>query len=121
MNLEEKSIELLQQELDQLQLDENKIKVQIEYAKQIANSQGIYSDAGWYSRAMYSLREKQRQIQKHLQEIAGRKKAFRRMINNSFERKFLQVCKKRLDKELYFDILRQVEDELNAIEAEASE
>lgn len=117
MSVEEKSIELLQQDLDQLQLDAINIKSQIEYVKQIAKSEGEYSDPSWYSRANHALRAKQRQIQKHTQEIASRKKEFRRMRNDSFERKFLNVCKERLDKALYLDILRQVEDELMTIEA----
>ena len=103
--------DLREQLLDEI----HDIKGQIEKAKSKAASAGEFADRDWYHKANHASRNKSRQYQKVVREISNRKKAERARSNNSPEKVFIQVAKRRLDEEVFADMWAEAKEicELN--------
>jgi hypothetical protein len=87
------------------------IKAQLEAAKGKAVANGEYSDPDWFSRAQFALRMKGREHQMILTEIAARRKEEKRKANDTVERRFIDVARRRLDPELFGELMREAQEE----------
>jgi len=86
------------------------IKYQIDTAKSKCAETGDYSDNDWFNRAKYALRMNGREQQIVQAELAKRRKAKRRQYNNTVERNFMEVAKRRLDPDLFKEFVSEAED-----------
>lgn len=98
----------LQQQNDALLDKIAGLKIQIDTASGKAASNGDYSDTEWYHRAKYALRMTQKEHQQVLREIGEQNRNQRASNGSHYETQFIAVCRRRLDPELFADILREV-------------
>lgn len=86
--------------------DVNAIKVQIGAAKAKVYTEGEYADPQWYQRANTALLVKKRQLQ-IVQTMIGQK---RREKIDSIERIFVDICRERMEPDLFEKLMRRTQD-----------
>lgn len=101
-----RELETLRDELDDACA---RIAHQIDMAK-ARSIEGDYSDPVWFQRTVHALRMKRKLYNRTLQEISFLKKDQRRKYNSSTERFFVSVAKRRLDRELFTEIMDEAND-----------
>lgn len=101
------AIEDKEQELYQLQIDMAEIRAQIDREKYKARDEDRKPDFVWMARAKHALRIKGAQHQQLQKEIGAAKKAERRAVNNTMERRFVDIARQRLDPEVFEEYWRE--------------
>lgn len=77
------------------------IKAQIEGAKARAAQTGDYSDNDWFIRANHALRHRTIEHQKVLKMIGERNRERRKKNGEQSQRRFIELCRKRLPPETF--------------------
>ncbi len=90
------------------------LKLKLETAEGIARASKEYSDPVWYAKTKYNLRMKGREHQYLMVEIAQRKKAERAKPENSINWAFVKVSARRLEKDLFDEIMNEAKQEVTA-------
>lgn len=115
MTDEEKLASLEQQQLAALE-DIASIKDQIGRAKALSQSEGKYSDSGWYHAANRALRYKQIQHQELLTQAARLRKQMKadahEKRNVAFEREFIRAARVLLDESMYSTLVKLAESKV---------
>ncbi len=106
------SIKGMQEERDLLETEIADIKNQLRVARSKAAATGEYADHDWFCRASAALRIKGRQFNYLNREIGQQEKKLRRERNDSWERRFITVAKRRLDPETYESIVEEAGEDL---------
>jgi len=101
-DFKEKSVEQLQQRLSEIAVASANMKAQVQGAKTKALLTGEYSDPNWFQSITYGLRMNGREQQAIQFELGNRK----RNKEKNFERIFVCVARRVLDKET-FDAIEQ--------------
>jgi hypothetical protein len=104
MNIQDMSIDAIQNRLSEVLAEMAGIKFQIESAKTKQIDDGIDIDKDWLNRANMALRLKGREQQVLQIEFGKKRKEERRAINLSMERMFIEICRARLDESLFSEI-----------------
>lgn len=91
-----------------------RLKMQIEGAKAEAAATGIYEDRDWFNRANFAYRMLAKEHQACLREIGERNRATRKASGASVDRRFISICRHRLDPGLFKSIMDEAMDEQHA-------
>jgi len=114
MNKVENSINQIKEKItairDLIQLEINRIVFQLDSAKAKVRLRGEYSDSDWYGRASSVLRSKRVQVQILTRKLQELKTLEKREYNNQVERRFIEVAKRRLDRELFLSFMVEAKD-----------
>lgn len=87
------------------------IKTQLRAAKSDAAATGEYSDRQWFISANHALQMKGREHQMVIQELGARRKEERRAHNTSKTEAFVRAARRRLDPELFADLMREADEQ----------
>ena len=90
-------------------MDLARIKEQLDEAAGRAASGGEFSNPAWFSRARYAKRMTGLLHQQILMELARRRKITKQQ-DISTPQRFMNICKVRLDEELFAEILQEASE-----------
>lgn len=111
MNTENMTISEMEQRLSEVAEEIASIKTQIDFAKSDAAANGEYSNRIWFNNARHALRMKTIENQNLMLELGKRRKSERKDANDTFERRFMDVAKKRLDYSLFMEFIAEAKGE----------
>lgn len=111
IDVEQSTDEELQARLDEVSEELASIRLQVDTAKSRARAQGEYSDPDWFHRAQFALRMKGQEHQRIQRELSRRKKRAREHADNSIGECFIRAAKRRLDEEVFTDIMAEAKEE----------
>lgn len=114
INVAHMTTEALEARFSNLLLELAKINTQVDRAKSNAAATGNYSDRDWFQRASAARRLHGVEQQLIQAELGKRRKAERRAINNRIEGRFIEVAKRKLDPQLYQELMAEVEATVRA-------
>lgn len=110
MDVEKMTIEALEKRLAEVTEELARVKTQLDFAKSKAAVTRDFSNKDWFNRARHAMRMKGREHQLILAELGKRRKAERSARNDSVERRFMQVAKRRLAPSLFMELVAEAEE-----------
>lgn len=102
--------EELERELPEVVRKLASIRTALDTAKSNAIVDKQYSDKDWFNRTKFALRMTGIEHQAITRELGKRSKEDRQRRNDSMERRFMQVAKRRLNHELFMDMVAEAEE-----------
>ena len=111
------SLEWLERRCEEVVVEMDGIRAQLQDAKIVAGQNNGYTpaQAEWRARAKVALHGKGREHQRLLRELSRKKRVEREAAhqegNRSFERRFVEAARRKLDRDLYLDLCAEANAE----------